>query len=159
MPSLPKELDFSTPDGREATPERMNLAMEYIQAQIKALQSVVPEFESVINQLKATGLERLDEVLTPLLVSAQSMVSQITAITEAVNAPEWRADLIADVVAVGLVDPAHRAAFINDVIAAIDARDLYIRAADGTADVAMFTGAAAPSNALGKDGDLYVQAP
>lgn len=157
MPVRPKELDFSTPDGREATPERMNRAMDYILARFKAFESVVPEFESVINQLRATGLERLDEVLTPLLADAQGMRDDIAAIKTALEDPAWRDALIADVVEAGLIDPVARAAFIDDVITEIASRQLYIETGAGSAGANLTSGTAAPNNADGADGDLYVQ--
>lgn len=161
MPVRPKELDFSTPDGREATPERMNRAMDYILARFKAFESVVPEFESVINQLRATGLERLDEVLTPLLADAQGMRDDIAAIKTALEDPAWRDAVVEDAktaaIAASFGDAVQRASLIDDVIAEIASRQLYIETGAGSAGANLTSGTAAPNNADGADGDLYVQ--
>jgi hypothetical protein len=161
MSTLPPELDFSTADGREATPERMNRAMAYIVQRFKAAESVVPEFQTAIDQLKATGLERLDEVLTPLLTSAQAMSDEIVAIRDALATPAWRAALLADAVAGAIAasfnDPAQRAALINDVITEIGVRNLYIKTGAGSAGATLTAGSAAPDNATGANGDIYVQ--
>lgn len=143
MPTRPPELEFATADGREATPERMNRAMDYILGRLKAAESVVPEFESALNQLEATGLTRLNEFLTPLFNEATAMRDAIEVIKLGLEETAWRTALIADVKAA--------------VIADIEAANLYVKAGAGATDATLYAGAGTPDNALGQDGDLYVK--
>lgn len=159
MSSLPPELDFSTQHGRSATPERMNEAMDYLLGLIKTVQAVVPDFQSAIDQMKAVGLDRVDEFLTPLLATAQTTVDAITALQASMDSDAFRAALLADAVAGAIAgsfnDPTQRASLIDDVIAEIATRQLYIETGAGSAGATLTAGTAAPSG--GADNDLYVQ--
>lgn len=90
--SLPPELDFDR--DREASPARMNRAMEYLFLRLGAATALQPEFESSIVQLQAVGLERLNEVLTPLFVNAISIADQLEAIRASWLAGEPLANLL-----------------------------------------------------------------
>lgn len=79
--SLPRELDFALDS--KASPARMNLAMEYIVAKIRALEAVSPDFAAAVDQLKAVGLERLTEVLAPIFVEANNLADALAAIEQA----------------------------------------------------------------------------
>lgn len=81
--SLPAELDFIK--SPEASKERMNLAMEYIVAKIRALEAINPEFQSVIDELKVVGLERVTEALLPIFNDAQTKADAIAALLLAIQ--------------------------------------------------------------------------
>jgi hypothetical protein len=83
MSSLPTELDFSR--NPAATPERMDAAMEYIVARLRALEAIQPEYQSVIDQLKGVGLERVTEVLNPIFEDAQNIAAAVETIFEQIS--------------------------------------------------------------------------
>lgn len=80
---LPTELDFTTPEGRKATPERMNEAMSYIVARIKAVEAVTPAINNVVETLRTVGLDRLQEALAPVFLDAQALATELQAISDA----------------------------------------------------------------------------
>lgn len=143
MSDLPPELDFSTPSGRDATPERMNRAMGYLIGRIRALDAARANYDAVVEQLHATGLERLTEALQPVYDQASEMAEALTATQAALDTADWRGALISDVVAA--------------VVTEIQEAQLYVMAGTGTQGVALHAGVGVPANALGADGDLYVQ--
>jgi hypothetical protein len=159
MSNLPRELDFAA--DRDASPDRMNAAMDYIVQRFKAIESVKPQFESAIQQLKTVGLERIDEFLTPLLTTAQGMVDEIVALEAALSTDAFRAALLADAISGAIAgsfgNAAQRASLIDDVIAEIASRQLYIEAGAGAAGIHLSAGSAPPSDADGADGDIYIQ--
>lgn len=75
MSSLPEELDFSK--RREATPERMNLAMAYLLGRLRAVESVKPDVDSVLNDLRTFGLERVAQALTPTFNQITDFADQL----------------------------------------------------------------------------------
>jgi hypothetical protein len=89
MSTLPNELDFATNSGREATPERMNRAMEYLLGLVRALQASRPEFEAAVEQLRAIGLERVTEVLNPIFDQATAIKAALVSIQD-----EWTASTL-----------------------------------------------------------------
>lgn len=84
MSSLPLELDFSTPLGRVATPERMNQAMKYLVARLKAVESLTPDVEAALATLNQLGLDRIAQVLTPIFDNATAINAVLQAIQD-----EW----------------------------------------------------------------------
>lgn len=90
--SLPPELDFDR--DREASPARMNRAMEYLFLRLAAATALQPEFESSIVQLQSVGLERLNEVLTPIFINATGIADQLKAIRAAWLTGEPLANLL-----------------------------------------------------------------
>jgi len=76
--SLPSEIDFEA--DRDATPARMNRAMAWIQAQLRVAQATAKTYEAVIADLRALGLARVAEALTPVFVEAQQIGASIAAI-------------------------------------------------------------------------------
>ncbi len=78
MSSLPTELDFQK--DRSASPARMNLAMEYILRRIAGLEAIQPEFERVIEQIRAIGLSRVTDVLAPILADAERIAEELAAL-------------------------------------------------------------------------------
>lgn len=60
----------------------MNVAMDYIVARFRALEAINPEFQSVIEQLKAIGLERVTDVLSPIFEQANQIADQLEAIKD-----------------------------------------------------------------------------
>lgn len=91
--ALPTELDFAKKTA--ATPARMNEAMEYIVSRFRALESIQPEFQSVINQLRGVGLERLAEALIPIFENAEAIEADLEAIQATYAADTFKADQIA----------------------------------------------------------------
>ncbi|WP_140867706.1 hypothetical protein [Sphingomonas oligophenolica] len=79
--ALPRELDFAV--DRAATPARMNRAMLYIVAWLRRVESVQPDFLFAIEQLKGIGLDRLNEVLTPIFLDAEAIATQLATIQAA----------------------------------------------------------------------------
>ncbi|MFA7597019.1 MAG: hypothetical protein WCY92_11755 [Novosphingobium sp.] len=76
--SLPSEIDFQT--DRRASPERMNRAMLWLYAQLRIAQAQAKSYEVAINELRALGLERVTEALTPVFVQAQEIGQALEAI-------------------------------------------------------------------------------
>lgn len=95
MSSLPTELDFTKDPA--ATPQRMDAAMEYIVARFRALEAIHPEFQSVIDQLKGVGLERVTEVLTPIFQEAQQISDALDALYEEISEDATLEQITADV--------------------------------------------------------------
>jgi hypothetical protein len=93
--TLPTELDFTL--NPAATPERMDAAMTYIVARIRALEAIQPEFQSVINQLRAVGLERLAEALTPIFTDAQEIIAVLEQARDEYEEDAFKAAQIAAV--------------------------------------------------------------
>lgn len=78
---LPAVLDFDR--DREASPARMNRAMEYLFLRLAAATALQPEFESAIGELQAVGLDRLNEVLGPIFAESTAIAAQLGAIRTA----------------------------------------------------------------------------
>jgi hypothetical protein len=97
MSSLPREVDFSADPA--ATPSRMNKAMEYLIARLRAVEAVQPEFLSRLDELKAVGLDRVTEVLTPIFDDAQDIADSLQAIKD-----QWAADTLPDQVVADAVE-------------------------------------------------------
>lgn len=95
--ALPDELDFVVKP--QATPTRMNEAMEYIVARLRALEAVTPDFIAAIDQLKAVGLERLTEALVPIFEEAQSIGDALQAIGDQWLAEDLPGEMEANVLA------------------------------------------------------------
>ncbi|MXO64852.1 hypothetical protein [Altericroceibacterium endophyticum] len=76
--TLPREIDFSA--NRDASPERMDRAMLYLLGQIRVAQAQVKSYETVIDELRALGLSRVAEALTPVFIQAQSDAKAINRI-------------------------------------------------------------------------------
>ncbi|BAV65757.1 hypothetical protein [Sphingobium cloacae] len=109
MPSLPSELDFDK--DRAGTPDRMNRAMSYLVARIRALESSQPEFTSAVEQLRRLILDRMSEVLIPAYQQVEAIQSNLTAIQE-----RWQDDgFAAAVAAIVLADVDGRFAAAEDV--------------------------------------------
>lgn len=75
MSSLPPDIDFIA--DKAASPERMNRAMAYLYALIKVASALQPEFQTALSDLQTTGLQRLNDTLTPLVLQAQSDVATL----------------------------------------------------------------------------------
>ncbi|MBB6191507.1 hypothetical protein FHS51_001734 [Sphingobium wenxiniae] len=85
MSSLPSELDFDK--DRSATPDRMNRAMDYIIARLRALESSQPEFSAAVEELRRLMLDRMAEVLIPAYQQVNTIRQELEAIqTEWVDA-------------------------------------------------------------------------
>lgn len=89
MSSLPIELDFSTASGREASPERMNRAMEFIMGRFRAIEALAPEIDSTLNTLRELGLVRIAEVLAPIFDQATAINATLETILE-----DWQGSLL-----------------------------------------------------------------
>lgn len=87
MSSLPSELNFSADPA--ATPARMDRAMTYIIARLKAVEAVQPDFLAAIDQLKAVGLQRVTDALIPVFDQANGIADALEAIRAT-----WEADLL-----------------------------------------------------------------
>ena len=79
--SLPPELDFDR--DRDASPARMNRAMEYLYLRLGAATALQPEFASALKSLQGVGLERLNEALTPIFLDASEISARLDAIRTA----------------------------------------------------------------------------
>jgi hypothetical protein len=121
----------------------MNRAMLYLLTLIQGLQAARADFDQVVEQLHATGLERLTEALQPVFDQATEMATELTAAQDALDTAAWRATLIEEV--------------RDAVIAEIAAQELYIKAGQGTQGITLHAGAGLPGAGLGADGDIYVQ--
>jgi hypothetical protein len=64
MTSLAPEIDFKT--DKAATPDRMNAAMAYLDARIKALETYKPNFDALLEQLQQIGLQRITDGILPI---------------------------------------------------------------------------------------------
>lgn len=85
MSSLPIELDFDK--NRAATPARMNMAMDYLIARLKAVESLAPGIEKAIDTLNTIGLDRISAILVPLSEQANAIVDDLATIKA-----EWESD-------------------------------------------------------------------
>lgn len=72
---LPVELDFVKDD--EASSERMNRAMLFLYLLARAAASVKPDYERAIREIQAIGLERLNEVLSPIFFETQALATEM----------------------------------------------------------------------------------
>lgn len=97
MSSLPTEVDFTA--NPAATPSRMDLAMTYLIARIKAIEALAPDYQSAINALNAIGLSRITEVLSPLFTTAQGIAAAIQTIYDTIQADSTLAAIEAEVAA------------------------------------------------------------
>ncbi|MEZ5688693.1 MAG: hypothetical protein R3E21_07935 [Caenibius sp.] len=80
MSNLPPELDFLSPEGRIASPARMDRMAQHLAARLRALEATRDAYNQAIQQLQDIGLQRLNEVLLPLFEEAQSVGDQLAAI-------------------------------------------------------------------------------
>lgn len=64
MISLSPEIDFKA--NKAATPDRMNAAMAYLDARLRALETYKPNFDALFAQLQEIGLTRIDLGLQPV---------------------------------------------------------------------------------------------
>lgn len=143
---LPRELDFQA-DTR-ATPARMNQAMEYILARVRAVEALKPRVDSAIEDLRRFGIERVAEILTPIFTEAMQIQEELQAIRTAWNLEEYFDDNIA---AAGAAAEEAAASLALATIKASLAVDAAV-AAEGYKNTA--TGAAATSVAAsGAAGD------
>lgn len=78
--SLPAEIDFQS--DRRATPDRMNRAMLWIYAQLRIAQAQAKTYETAINELRALGLDRVSEALTPVFLQAQEIGASLEALQD-----------------------------------------------------------------------------
>ena len=78
---LPAEIDFLKDD--DASPERMNGAMEFIYSMFLTVAGLKPQYETQIAQIEAIGLQRLTDVLLPIFVNAQNIEAQLEGIQAA----------------------------------------------------------------------------
>ncbi|WP_019833771.1 hypothetical protein [Sphingomonas sp. PR090111-T3T-6A] len=67
---LPSEIDFQADD--DASPERMNRAMTYLMGQVRTVLALKPDYQAAIDQLMSLGLDRLNQILSPLLLQGQA---------------------------------------------------------------------------------------
>ena len=79
--SLPAELDFDR--DREASPARMNRAMEFLYLSLKAAAARQPEFESALAELRESGAARIAEALGPAYLQAQEIGAGLAALEAA----------------------------------------------------------------------------
>ncbi len=148
MADLPPELDFSTPEGRIATPDRMNRFAGYILARLRALESQQPEFQAAVEQLLTIGLDRVNESLVPVFNQANEIADDLTALHELWTANDVTAQVAAAVLltvysqdqADAIFAPlahAHAIAGVTGLQAALDAlaaADAALAAQKGTAN-------------------------
>jgi hypothetical protein len=73
--SLPLELDFQK--DREASPARMNRAMDYIVAALRQALALKPEYEVALAELRDVGLARLAAALQPVVEKANRLAAEI----------------------------------------------------------------------------------
>jgi hypothetical protein len=76
--SLPPELDFAK--DREASPDRMNRAMTYILDRLRQAIAVKADYELAIEELRASGLQRLSEALQPVVANAYQLAGELEAV-------------------------------------------------------------------------------
>ncbi|MDD3799356.1 MAG: hypothetical protein PHE36_09290 [Novosphingobium sp.] len=136
MPDLPTDLDFSTTEGRRATPVRMNRMSEHVAARLRALEANRQNWDAAVAQLKALGLERVTAVLQPLFDQAVADAAAISATRAAIEDPQWRAQLI------------------EDVTDALIAAGTFVKA--GTPGITLYSGTEAPPANTGAEGDIYI---
>lgn len=82
--ALPADLDFTADPA--ATPDRMNRAMIYLLGQVRIAQAQVKSYQTVIDELRALGLSRVADALTPVFQQAQDTGAQIQAIYDGLAA-------------------------------------------------------------------------
>jgi len=83
--SLPPELDFQK--NREASPARMNVAMDYIAAALRQALALKPEYEAALAELRGVGLARLAAALQPVVERANLLAAELAEVHA-----EWVAD-------------------------------------------------------------------
>lgn len=136
MPDLPPELDFSTAEGRRATPRRMNDMSLYVQARLRALDATRDAWEEATAQLKAIGLERLTAVLQPLFDQAVADTAAIAAARAEIDDPAWRTQLMAD------------------LTASLIAAGSFVKSEPP--GITLFSGTEPPPANTGEEGDIYI---
>ena len=80
--ALPGELDFK--ESEDFDKARLDRAMEYIVARFRALEANAPALALAIDDLRALGLQRLNEVLLPVFNDVIEISEALTALRE-----EW----------------------------------------------------------------------
>ncbi|QQN73168.1 hypothetical protein [Croceicoccus sp. YJ47] len=78
--SLPPEIDFAA--DRAATPARMNRAMGYLLARLRALEALQPDLAAVINELRTIGFERLTDALQPIFAQVLAVEAEVRALED-----------------------------------------------------------------------------
>jgi len=76
--SLPAELDFDR--DREASPARMNRAMDFLWAQLRAAFALQPELREKIEEIERYGLGQVSNVLAPVYLQALEIGGKIDAL-------------------------------------------------------------------------------
>lgn len=84
---LPPEIDFDR--DRDASPTRLNRAMAWLYGQLIVAQSIAKTYEGAVEEVRALGITRMDEVLTPNLQLAIEIAQQLVAIRD-----QWQDDTI-----------------------------------------------------------------
>lgn len=95
MGTLPTELDFVA--NPVASPDRMNAAMAYIIARLRALEAVTPDFVAAIDSLKQVGLDRLTAALIPVFDQATNIGDTLQALSDHWTAIDLPAQMEAQV--------------------------------------------------------------
>ncbi|HEX8446276.1 MAG TPA: hypothetical protein VF649_06645 [Sphingomonas sp.] len=83
--SLPPELDFQR--DRDASPARMNRAMEYIAAALRQALALKPDYEIALAELRDVGLARLVAALQPVVERANALAAELAEVHD-----RWVAD-------------------------------------------------------------------
>lgn len=109
---LPLDLDFAA--NPAATPERMNAAMLYLLARLRALEAINPSFQATIDEIRTVGLNRVTEALAPIFLNAQSIDDALEAIQAA-----WQDNSV--LAAYALAGHTHTAEDITDLAAVLSA--------------------------------------
>ena len=78
--ALPIEIDFLK--DKSASPERMQRAATFLYLLARSAAATKPEYEEAIRQIQAIGLDRLNEVLTPILLLAQDQAGEMQALRD-----------------------------------------------------------------------------
>ena len=144
MPARPEELDFLTPAGKRATPERMQALGDHVDQRFRALETQRETVDRAIAELKAFGDDRVNQVLVPIFQTAQQLLGDAQALYAT----------IADATTL----EALRAQVKADVLTEIAAANLYV--VDGAnAGLRLFSGEAPPDAGTGQEGDLYIYVP
>jgi hypothetical protein len=116
----------------------MNAFADYILQRFAALEAQRPEWESAVDDLKANGLSRVNEVLQPIFDEAVAIGAELSTLRDELASPAWRTALIADVVA--------------DLVAS----GQFVKCGAGNEGLTLYSGAAPPDPATAQPSDLYV---